>query len=76
MRKSKSPKNNELEEMSEYDNTNGNRDINRDILVEPIVAITRARRTGINILSSSQPGMQKIIRIKVPLRALFTSENL
>jgi hypothetical protein len=39
--------------MSEYDNTDGGRDIDKDILIELTVAITRARRTGINILFSS-----------------------
>jgi hypothetical protein len=57
MRKSKPLKDNELEGMSEYDNTDGDKDINKDILVEPIVAITRACRIDINTLSSSQPGM-------------------
>lgn len=76
MRKSKSPKDDELEGMSEYDNTDGNRDTDRDILVEFIVAIIRARRTGINILSSSQPGMQKIMGVKIPFKILFTFENL
>jgi hypothetical protein len=62
--------------MSKYDNTDGNKDINKNILIEPTVAITRARRIGINILPSSQPGMQKIIRIKIPFKILLTSENL
>jgi hypothetical protein len=76
MRKSKPPKNNELKEISEYDNTDGNKNINKDILVEPIIAITRARRTDINTLPSSQSNMQKIIGIEIPPKALLTSENL
>jgi hypothetical protein len=62
--------------MSKYDNTNGNKDIDRDISIEPIVAITRARRIGTNTLPSSQPDMQRIMRVEIPLKALFTSENL
>jgi hypothetical protein len=53
MRKSKPFKDNELEGMSEYDNTDESKDIDRDISVEPTVAITHARYTGINTLSSS-----------------------
>jgi hypothetical protein len=76
MRKSKLPKNDELEGMSEYDNTDGNKDIDKDISVEPTVVITRARRTDINTLPSSQSGMQKIMRVEIPPKALLTSENL
>jgi hypothetical protein len=76
MRKSKPLKNDELERMSKYDDTDGNRDIDKDTLIEFIIAITRARRTGINILLSSQPGMQKIMGIEISFKALFTSENL
>jgi hypothetical protein len=76
MRKSKPFKNDELEGMSEYDNINGNRDTDKDTLIEFIIAITHARRIGINILFSSQPGMQRIIGIEIPFKALFTSENL
>jgi hypothetical protein len=76
MRKFKPPKNDELEEMSEYDNTDGSKNINKNILIEPIIAITRARRTGINTLFSSQPNMQRIIGIKISPKTLLTSENL
>jgi hypothetical protein len=44
MRKSKLSKNNELKRMSKYDNTNGDKNINKDISVELIVVITRTRR--------------------------------
>jgi hypothetical protein len=53
MRKSKPPKNNELEGINEYDNTDEGRDTDKYISVELTVVITRARR----ILSSSQSGI-------------------
>jgi hypothetical protein len=76
MRKSKSPKNNKSEGMSECNDTDGGKDINKNTSIEPTVAITRARRIGTDTLLSSQSSMQKIMRVKILSKALFTSENL
>jgi hypothetical protein len=53
MRKSKPLKNDELERISKYDNMGEDKDINKNILIEPTVAITRTRYIGINTLPSS-----------------------
>jgi hypothetical protein len=76
MRKSKPLKNDKSERINEYDNTDGNKNTDKNTLIELIIVITRARRTGINILLSSQPGMQKIMGVEISFKALFTSENL